>query len=169
MVVVAEELFEGLWLVVFAAQSEHEHCSGVRMKHYVAQNVASVLVVAAKLRAAIVVMPGINRVDALFSSLLSQLGSKAFGYSVYASHCRHYPYLVSHSDVAVLTLVSHECPFLVCNIECIVYWRVCIVKGACKVGLQVVFVHPVAGFQVFDCVSDRITIFDDVLTLCCIL
>ena len=109
-------------------------------------------------------MPCIYSVDVLLAGFLAQLVGQSFGNTIYASHGRHNPYLVAHSHVTVLSYISLEGSVLLGDIQLVVHRFVGISQRAFEIRLQVVLVHPVTRLQVGDGMSDRITIFNNVLT-----
>ena len=64
LVVVAQQLHEIVGLIVLAAQADDKHATCIGVKNDVAEHLARVLVVARQLRTAIVVVPGVDGVDA---------------------------------------------------------------------------------------------------------
>ena len=164
-VVVAEQFFELLRLVVLTSQAEHEHTAGIGMQGDVAQNLACVLVVAAQLRASVVVVPCIYRVYPFAVGLGTEHGCQLFGNAVDTAHGWNDPYLVAGAYLAVVPHVALEREFLVFDVQFLVDGAVSILQRAGKVGLQVVLVYPVAGLQVLPCVAYRVSVLDDVCTL----
>ena len=116
-VVVTEQFLKLVRLVVLASKSKHKHTAGVGVERDVAQHLAGVLVVATELRASVIMMPGINGVDTLLSSLLAEQFSKTFGNTVHATHGRHNPYLVAHAHFAVFPYIPLERPVLYRNVK----------------------------------------------------
>ena len=82
-------MFKQIRLVVLATESEYKHTACIGVECDVAQNLACILVVAAQLRASVVVMPCIYSVDVLLAGFLAQLVGQSFGNTIYASHGRH--------------------------------------------------------------------------------
>ena len=124
--------------------------------------------VAAQLRATIVMVPCINGIDVLFTCLLAQLVGQSLGNTVHASHSRHNPYLVAHAHFAVFPYVSLKCTLFLSNVELVIHWLVGISKSALEVGLQVILINPVTRLQVGDGMAYGITIFNNVSTCGCI-
>ena len=91
------------------------------MEHDVAQHLTGVLVIAAQLRAAVVVVPGVDGVDVLAACLFAQLLGQAFGNAVDAAHGGHNPYLIAHAHVAVLAAITLKGAVLFFDIKSLVY------------------------------------------------
>ena len=85
--------------------------------------------------------------------------------AVDASQSRHYPYLIAHTHVAILTHIALKGTVLVFDGKLLINRLVSIFERAGEVGLQVILVHPVASLQVFACMTNGIAILDDVLAL----
>ena len=175
LVVVAQHGHEVFGLVVFASQREHQHTARIGVEHDVAQYLARVLVVVRELRAAVVVVPGMQGLAAQHAAFCAFFGQfllheldDALGHSVDASHRRHYPHLVSDAHFAVPSHVALEGKVLLRNAKFFVHRVILVGERARKVSLQVVLVHPLARLQVDGGVAYRIAIFQDVLAGGCV-
>ena len=69
-----------------------------------------------QLRTAIVVVPGMNGVNALAASLLGELVHQTLSDAVDAAYCRHYPYLVTDAHLSILTDVAFKGALLVFDV-----------------------------------------------------
>ena len=111
-------------------------------------------------------MPGVNGIDVLAARFTYQLVNQSFGYAVDAAHGGYYPYLITHANITVLAAIALEGTILDGNTKFLVYRLVGIIQCAAKVGLQVVFVYPVSSLHSLKCMSDGVTVFDDVFACC---
>ena len=118
-----------------------------------------------ELRAAIVVMPGIDAVHTLAARLALQLFHQSFGHAIDAANGGHHPYLVAHAHVAVLAHISLKGSIFLLDAKFFVYRLICIFKRATEVGFQVLLVYPFSGLQVLTCVANGIAVFNNVLAL----
>ena len=66
-------------------------------------------------------MPGIDRVDALFACFFLQLINETLGNAVYTTYGRHNPYLIAHAYIAILTDITFKGTFFVFNLKRLVY------------------------------------------------
>ena len=162
MVVVAQELAEYVGLVVFASQADYEYGSRIGVKHHVAQDFLGILVVVAQLGATIVMRVGHDGIHAATAGLFAQVFSQLVGNAVYAAHSGDDPYLVADTYITVFAAIAFEGQFPVCNVQAGVYRIVGVVQQAGQVGLDIVFVHPVTLLPGFACMSDGVSVFDDV-------
>lgn len=163
LVVVAEHGHEVVRLVVFATEGEYEYAACIGVQHDVAQYLAGGLMVFGELRAAEVMVPGVNGVDAVETCLHLELLGQVLGNAVDASYGRHNPYFVAYADVAVLALVAFEGALFLGDGEFLAHGVVGVLESACKVCLEVVLVHPRSCFEGLACVADRVAVFDYVL------
>ena len=139
------------------------------METDVAEYLAGVLVVAGELGTTVVVMPGMDGVDALAAGLLLEKLHQFLGDAVHATYGRNHPNLVSHTDLAILADIALEGAVFLGDVEGLIDWIVCIFQRAGEVGLEVVLVDPLALFQVFLGMTDRVSILDDVRSFRCVL
>ena len=110
-------------------------------------------------------VPSPNGIDVTFASLLSELLGESLGNTIDTANSRYNPYLVAYTDIAILADISFEGALLVLDGQWLVDGLVGVFEGSAEVGLQVVLVDPVAGFQVLTCMTDGIAVFDDVFAL----
>ena len=110
-------------------------------------------------------VPSVNVVDTLHLSLFLQTLYQFLSYAVHTSHGRHNPYLVAHTNFAILTLVSLKGSVFLGYVKFLVYRVICVIESAREISLQVVLVYPCASLQVSLCVTYRVSVFDDVLAL----
>ena len=163
LVIVAQHLHEVFRLVVLAAEAQHQHGTSIGVQADVAQHLARVLVVVRQLRASVVVVPGIDGIDgAVVSNFLSQLVGQSFGNAVDAAYRRYNPYFVTYAYITVLADVAPEGSVLDGNVKLLAHRLVRVLQRTAEVCLQVVFVHPVAGFHVLAGMADRVAVLDDV-------
>ena len=162
VVIFAEQLFKQVGLVVFATESENEYATGIGMQGDVTQNLSCVLMIPAQLRATVVMMPCIHSVDVLLSSFLAQLVSESLCNTIYASHCRHNPYLVAHTYITVFPYVSLKGAVFLGDVQFVVHWFVGIRQCTLEVGLEIILIYPVTSLQVGDGMTDGISIFNNV-------
>ena len=110
-------------------------------------------------------VPGIDAVDTLTARFQTQLGSQLLSNAVDAAHGGHYPYLVAHANVAVLTNVSPKATVLIWYVKFLVYRLVSVFKSTAEVSLQVVLVYPVSCLHVLTGVAYGVAILNNVFTL----
>ena len=110
-------------------------------------------------------MPCVDAVNTLTACFLAKLCSQAFSDAIHTADGRHNPYFVAHADVAISTLVGFERTILVGYAKFFVDRFVLVFQRTAEVGLQVVFVHPVACLHGLTGMTDRVAVFDDVVTL----
>ena len=79
------------------------------MKADITKYLARVLMVIAELRATIVVVPGMNGVNALQPCLVSKQLSKLVGYAIDTTNSRNNPYFVTYAHFSVRSFVAEEC------------------------------------------------------------
>ena len=115
------------------------------MKHYVSQDLPSVLMVSTKLWAAEIVVPSVNSVNAFASGSFFEPRHKFLGDAVYTSNGGHNPYFISDSYFAILSYISFETLILVFYGQRFVDRIVWISKSAGKIGLQIILVNPLSG------------------------
>ena len=134
------------------------------MEADVTEHLASILVVARELRTAEVVVPSMDGINALAFCLLLESLNQFFRYAIHAAYGRNYPDFISYANLTVLAHVAQEGAVFLLDVQLLIYRIVSIFQSAGKVGLEVVFVDPLTLFQVFLCMSDRVTVLDDVLS-----
>ena len=110
-------------------------------------------------------MPGVDGVDALAACLLAQEVDQSLGNAVDAAYCGYNPNLVANTDIAVLAAIAHERAILALDAQFLVDGMISVVQRSREISLQIVFVHPIAGFQILTGMADGIAVLDDVLTL----
>lgn len=143
-------------------REEYEYGACVRVKTDVAKHFACVLVVARKLRAAEVVVPCVNSVDALALGFLLEQVDELLGNTVHTANCRNDPNLIAHTYLAILAYIALESTVLVLDVQDLLYRIVGVFQSSGKVGLEVVLVDPFSLFQVFLCMTDRVAVFQDI-------
>ena len=109
-------------------------------------------------------VPCVDGVDSLAVGLLLQEFNKLLCDSVHAAHSRDHPDFVSYTYFAVLANESLEGAVLLCDAQLLVYRVVGVLQSSCKIGLEIILVHPFALLQVLLGVADWITVLDDVLS-----
>ncbi len=156
------ELLEDIRLVVLATEGHDEDSTGVRVMDHVTQDLLRVLVVIAQLRAAVVMGEG---EDIIRSGLLTETLGTFLDDTVDATYGRDDPHLVTDTYLSVFAAVAHECAFLVRDVENDLLRVVLVREQTREVGLDIVLVHPGAGFLRLLGVTDRESVLDDVLAL----
>ena len=162
LVVVAKHGHEVLWLVVLAAEAEHEHATGIGVETDVAQYLAGVFVVLGELRAAVVVMPGPDGVDVASTGFLHQAVGKVFSNAVDAADGGHNPYLVTHADVTILANITLKGSVFVFDCKWFVDRLIRVFERSAEVGLEIVLIDPVTGLHVLTGMTDGVAVLDNV-------
>ena len=134
------------------------------MEADVTEHLAGILVVARELRAAEVVVPSVDGINAFAFCFLLELLNQFLRYAIHAAYGRNYPDLVSYTDLTVLAHVTHESAVFLLDVQLFIYRIVSIFQSAGKVGLEVILVDPLTLFQIFLSMTDRVTVLDDVLS-----
>ena len=110
-------------------------------------------------------MPRINGVDALAACLAAQFLDESLSDAIDAANGRHYPYLITHANVAVLADITIKGSVVVLDVKFFVDRTICVLERTRQIGLEIVLIHPIASLQILLGVADGITVFDDVSTL----
>ena len=118
-----------------------------------------------ELRATVVVMPGIDIVDTFQLGLLAQFLSQFLSNAVDTAYRGNNPYLITHTHITILTLIALEGAVLFLDGQFFANGVVGIFERTGKIGLQIILVDPVTGFQILTCMTDGIAVFDDVFSL----
>ena len=116
----------------------------------------------AQLRAAVIVRECHDCVHAFALCLTAQAFRQLVDDAVYTAHRGDNPYLVAHSHITVFAAITFEGQVLVRNIQIHFGGIVCIFQQSGKIGLDVVFVHPVALLLSGAGVADGITVFNHI-------
>ena len=160
LVYLAAELLEHIRLVVLTAKAHHEDCTCVRVMNHIAEDLLRVLVVVAELRAAVVMR---ESEDIVRAGLLTQTLCTFLDDTVHATYGRDDPHFVADTYLSVFAAVPHERTSFVGDIEHHILRMILVAEQACEVGLDIVLVHPTAGFLRLACMTDGETVLDDVL------
>ena len=99
----------------------------------------------------------------LRSCLLAQTLGTFLDDTIHAPDGRNDPHLVADTDLSVLAAVAHEGTFLIGDVEHHVFRMILIAEQSSKVGLDIVLIHPAAGFLRLARMADRKTVFDNIL------
>ena len=102
---VPQQLFQLPDVAVFAAQTQHQHASGVGMADQIAEDLAGMLLIVSGLGAAIGMGPGVNTGDAAPDRMDGYAGQR-LGYTVDAAHGGDDPDLIAdaHASLAAKAL-----------------------------------------------------------------
>ena len=165
LVIVAQHRHEVFRLVVLTTQAQHQYTTGIGVQTNVAKHLTGVLVVFRELRATIVVMPRPNSIDIFLASLLTKLCCQTLGNAIDAADSGNNPNLVTYADITILTNIALKGSLFVFYTKFLVNRLICVFECARKIGLQIVLIHPIASFQVLTCMTNGVTILDDVFTL----
>ena len=154
------ELAEHIRLVVLATERNDQYRSCIRMMDHVAQNLLRVLVVVSQLRTTVVML---EREDIVRACFLTQTLRATLDDTVDATDRRDDPHLIADADLTVFAAVAHKGPFLIGDVEHHLFGMILIRKQSGEVGLDIVLVHPAAGFLGLARMSNRKTVLDHVL------
>ena len=97
---VPQQLFQLPDVAVFAAQTQHQHASGVGMADQIAEDLAGMLLIVSGLGAAIGMGPGVNTGDAAPDRMDGYAGQR-LGYTVDAAHGGDDPDLIADAHAAL--------------------------------------------------------------------
>jgi hypothetical protein len=117
-----------------------------------------------ELRATVVMMPGMNSINAVKTSLCFEFLCQLLCYAVYAANGRHNPDFVANTYITIFADIALECAVLNRDVELLIHRIVCIFESSCEVGLEVVLVYPFSSLEILGCMTDRIAVLDDILT-----
>lgn len=161
MVIFATKLFEDSWLIVFASESDHKDASCVRMMHHIAQYFLCIFVIAAKLRASVVVWESEYSVYSFGTCLGIDSVYNLLHDSIDTSHGRNDPYLVSYSCLSIFAEISFECAFPAAAER--LYYRFAfysaVVKLSSKICLYIMIIKECTACDVMLGMADRESIF----------
>ena len=109
-------------------------------------------------------MPGMNSINAVETSLCFKTFCQLLCYAVYTADSRNNPNLIAYADITILADVALERAVLNRDAEFLINRIVCIFESSCEVGLDVVLVYPFSSLEILGCMTDRIAVFNDILT-----
>ena len=123
-------------------------------------------VILAKLRTAVVVGVNAYIVQVRAVALLLHALGNSLCLTIHATHRRNDPQLVADTHRVVLSQVTHHLQIVALRVvDLVALVIVGVLQVIVQVGLQVVRVDPTTHLDSGRCMADRITIFDDILTL----
>jgi hypothetical protein len=96
------------------------------MQADVTQDLTGVLMVVRELGTTVVMVPCPDGVDTLTFGLHHETMTQLLGNAVNAAHGRYNPYLVTYTDISVLTDISLKGPVFVFDTKFLVYRMICI-------------------------------------------
>src|SRR5574344_233035 len=136
------------------------------MQYDITENLTRVLVVSAQLGTAIVMMPGINIVNAVVANLSAHLLCQFLSNAVDTSYRRDDPEFITCAYLSVLTQASLKCTVYMRNIFCLIVNMIILIgDNPFKVCLEIVFVNPCPCTHILLGMTDGITVLDDVCSL----
>ena len=110
-------------------------------------------------------MPCPDGVDTFTLGLHHQTVTQLFCDAVDTSYGGHNPYLITNTHIPVLPNISLKGSLLVFDSKRLVNRIICVFKCSAEVGLEVILVYPISSFHVLTSMTDRITVFDNILSL----
>jgi hypothetical protein len=106
LVIVAKHSHEIVWLIVLATERENEHGTCIRVEHDVTKNLACCLMILRELRASVVMMPGMNSINAIKASFGFEFLCQLLRNAVYATYGRNNPDLVSNTYITIFADIA---------------------------------------------------------------
>ena len=104
-----------------------------------------------------------EREDIVRTGLLTQTLCTFLDDTIDATYGRDDPYFVTDTDLSVFAAVTHESTFLIGDIEHHLFRMILVLEQTSQVGLDVILVHPTAGFLCLAGMADGEAVLDDVL------